>query len=425
MLSLGKLKFSDMDSPNVKITLKTSKHNKFDDPKKRKDEIIRLNKLYFLKKLFDLFHKYSNMFFELNKFVSQLDFIKSSAKVAIKFGYTKPNLINKKYGYIKAEKLRHPIIERLVNYEYVPHNVELGNTLKGMMIYGLNACGKSSYMKAIGLAIILAQSGMYVPCEHIELSPYDSLYTRITGDDNIFRGLSSFSLEMVELNAILKRANNKTLVIGDEVCRGTEHISGNALVASSLITLSKSEASFIFASHLHEIMNFDEIKELKNVKAFHISVTYDDKTQSLIFDRQMKEGSGNQIYGVTVAQHIIQDKNFIDLAIKFRNKLTSSNPGILSGKTSKYNNNVVVYECHLCGSTDKVCHISNLETHHINFQKDCENGLVKNKKHLSKNSEANLVVLCNECHDKIHAGKIILDKYVMTSKGRTLLVNEK
>ena len=420
----SKLKFSDLTSSNIKITLKTSKQNKFDDPKKRKDEIIKLNKIYFLKELSVIFNEFSQIFLELNNFVSQIDFIKSSAKTAIKFGYSKPTLINKKYGYIKATKLRHPIIERLVNHEYIPHDVDLGNNLKGMMIYGLNACGKSSYMKAIGLAIIMAQSGMYVPCEYIELSPYDSLYTRITGDDNIFRGLSSFSLEMVELNAILKRANDKTLVIGDEVCRGTEHISGNALVASALITLSKSGASFIFASHLHEIMNFDEIKELNNVKAFHISVKYDDSTQSLIFDRQMKEGSGNQIYGVAVAQHIIQDKNFIDLAIKFRNKLTNSNEGILSGKTSKFNSNVVVYECHICGSTDKVCHISNLETHHINFQKDCVNGIVKNKKHLRKNDEANLVVLCNECHDKIHAGKIVLDKYVMTSKGRTLLINQ-
>lgn len=420
----SKLKFSDMNSPNVKITLKSSFKNNLDDPKKRKDEIVRLNKHYFLLELDNLFKKFSKMFLECNKFVSVIDFIKSSAKVSIKYGYSRPQLVDKKYGFIKATKIRHPIIERLINYEYIPHDIELGKDLKGIMIYGLNSSGKSSIMKAIGLSIILAQSGMFVPCEHMTLSPYESLYTRITGDDNIFRGLSSFSLEMVELNAILKRANEKTLVIGDEVCRGTEHISGNALVASALITLSNSQASFIFASHLHEIMDFEEIKELKNVKAFHISVKYDEKLKSLIFDRQMKEGSGEQIYGVTVAQYIIQDKNFIDLAVKFRNKLTNSYEGILSGKTSKYNKKVIVYECHLCGSKDKSCHISNLETHHINFQKDCEKGLVKNKKHLTKNSEANLVVLCNECHDKIHNGKIVLDKYVMSSEGKTLLIKE-
>lgn len=414
----AKIKFSDMNSSNVKITLKLSKQNKFDDPKKRKDEIIRLNKHYFLCELVTLFKKFSGVFLECNKFVSGVDFIKSSAKVAMKFGYSRPNLVEKKEGYIKANKLRHPIIERLISHEYIPHDVELGKKLKGMMIYGLNSAGKSSIMKAIGLAVILAQSGMYVPCEYIELAPYDSLYTRITGDDNIFRGLSSFSLEMVELNAILKRANQKTLVIGDEVCRGTEHISGNALVASAIITLSNLGSSFIFASHLHEIMNFDEIKELKNVKAFHISVKYDEKTHALIFDRQMKEGSGEQIYGVMVAQHIIQDKNFIDLAVKFRNKLTGSHNGLLSGKTSSYNNNVIIHKCHFCESKD------NLEVHHINFRKDCENGIVKNKKHLTENAEANLVVLCEKCHDKIHAGKIVVDKYIMTSEGKTLLVKD-
>lgn len=425
---VSKLKFSDMNSANIKITLKTTKQNKFDDPKIRKDEIIKLNKLYYLSQLVNIFNKFSKIFLECNKFVSEVDFIKSAAKVALKFGYSRPTLVEKNFGYINAKKLRHPIIERLINYEYVPHDVELGENLKGMMIYGQNGVGKSSCMKAIGLAIILAQSGMFVPCEQIELSPYEALYTRITGDDNIFRGLSSFTLEMVELNAILKRANSKTLVIGDEVCRGTEHISGNALVASALITLSNSNASFIFASHLHEIMKFDEIRALKNVKAFHISVKYNEKTGVLIFDRELKDGCGDQIYGVTVAQHIIQDKDFIDLAIKFRNKLTNSYEGMLSGKTSKYNNKVIISECHLCGSSDKVCHISNLETHHINFQKDCEpgtTGLVKGKKHLSKNSEANLVVLCNICHDKIHEGKIILDKYVMSSEGKTLLIKEK
>jgi 5-methylcytosine-specific restriction endonuclease McrA len=166
-------------------------------------------------------------------------------------------------------------------------------------------------------------------------------------------------------------------------------------------------------------MDFDEIKELTNVKAFHLSVKYDDKTKTLIFDRQMKEGSGEQIYGVTVAQYIVQDKEFIDLAIKFRNKLTNTYAGLTSGKKSRYNSNVLVDECKICGGKE------NLESHHINFQKDCENGLVKNKPHLAKNSEANLIVLCETCHDNIHNGTLILDKYVMSSNGKTILVKDK
>lgn len=416
------LNFLEMTTNNVKITLKSSNSDKSDikstDPKKIRDSIIRLNKEYFLSHLSILFLKFSNMFVELNKFISIIDFVKSNAKTAVMYGYSRPTLVSKKYGWINATKLRHPIVERLISHEYVPHDVNLGKDLKGMMIYGLNSAGKSIFMKSLGLAVIMAQSGLFVPCEKMELSPYNSLYTRITGDDNIFRGLSSFTLEMLELNAILKRANNKTMVIGDEVCRGTEHISGNALVASTLMTLSESKSTFIFASHLHEIMNLDEIKQLHNLKAFHISVSYDEKSKTLIFDRQMKEGSGEQIYGVTVAQYIIQDKNFIDLAIKFRNKLTGSYEGLTSGKTSRYNSNVLIDECKLCGSK------KGLESHHINFQKDCVDGLVKNKKHLLKNSEANLIVLCSKCHDSIHSGNIFLDKYVASSKEKTILIKD-
>jgi DNA mismatch repair protein MutS len=339
------------------------------------------------------------------------------------YGYKRPTIIQKEFGYINAKKMRHPIIERIIDYEYVPHDIELGNeALKGIMLFGLNSCGKSSCMKSLGLNVVLAQSGLFVPAEKLELSPYQSLFTRITGDDNIFRGLSSFTLEMVEVNAILKRANEHTLVIGDEVCRGTEHISGNAIVATTILNLAETKSSFIFATHLHEIMNIKRIKELDNVKPFHLSVKYDDKTKSLIYDRQMKEGSGDSVYGITVAQYIIQDKKFIDTALEIKNELLESFDTMISGKVSKYNTNVLIYECNLCGKKDKNSHLSHLETHHINFQKDCEKGLVKGKQHLKKNQEANLIVLCNECHDKIHSGKIKINGYTMTSKGKTAIV---
>jgi DNA mismatch repair protein MutS len=339
------------------------------------------------------------------------------------YGYAKPTILKKDFGYVSVKQLRHPIVERLIDYEYVPHDIELGNdNLKGILLYGLNSSGKSTNMKAIGLGIIMAQSGMFVPAQKFTFSPYRSLYTRITGDDNIFRGLSSFTLEMVEVNAILKRADEHTLVIGDEVCRGTEHISGNAIVATTILKLAEAESSFIFATHLHEITTLQEIKKLNNVKAFHLNVSYDEKTKSLVYDRKMKEGSGEQIYGITVARYIIQDKDFIDQALKIKNELLDSHDTIISGKTSNYNKNVYVYECHLCGKKDKKSHLSTLETHHINFQKDCEKGLVKEKQHLKKNQEANLVVLCTECHDKIHEGKIKLNGYVMTSKGKSIVI---
>jgi DNA mismatch repair protein MutS len=415
------LNFVEMLTENFKITLKMTNIHNFDDPKKRKDAITRLSKKYFLNELVNIYNIFSDVFIQCNKFIAIIDFIKSSAKTALAYGYSKPVLVDKSYSFVEIKKIRHPIVERIINYEYIPHDFELGKkNNKGMIIYGINSAGKSCFMKAIGLSVIMAQIGQYVPCESMILSPYSSLYTRITGDDNIFRGLSSFSLEMVELNAILKRSTKNTLIIGDEVCKGTEITSATAILSATLITLSKLKTSFVFASHFHNIMEFSEIQELENVHAFHLSVEFDKEKNILLFDRKLKKGVGEKIYGVTIAQYIIQNENFIDLAIKFRNKITNSCDGILSGKTSKYNSNVVIYKCHICDSQEKTLHVSNLEVHHINFQKDCHDGLVKDKKYIQKNSEQNLTVLCVECHDKIHSGKIMIDKMVMTSKGRQL-----
>jgi len=283
----------------------------------------------------------------------------------------------------------------------------------------------SVLMKSIGVSIIMAQAGLYVPAKSFEYSPYKSLYTRITGNDNIFKGLSSFALEMMELNSIIKRSDCNTLVIGDEICKGTEHISGISLVASAITSLSKSDVSFIFATHLHEISTLDEITTLTNTKSYHLKVDYDVANDRLIYDRSLHDGFGEMVYGITVARYIIKDKQFIDTANSIKNKLLNKYDSVISGKTSTYNKDVYVYECQLCGQKDETSHISPLETHHVKFQKECKEGFSIEKPHIKKNQQCNLIVLCNDCHDKIHAGKIFLDKYVLTSNGKSILMSNK
>ena len=136
--------------------------------------------------------------------------------------------------------MRHPIVEKLsTDTTYIPHNIELGyeTDQNGILLYGINSSGKSTLMKSIGLNVILAQIGYFVSCSHFEFSPYNSLFTRISGNDNLFRGLSSFMVEMMELMAILKRNNNNTLVIADEICRGTEEKSANIIVSYMYVLL--------------------------------------------------------------------------------------------------------------------------------------------------------------------------------------------
>jgi len=430
-LRVKDLEFKELPKGNTKIFCEELNRLSNEVIKLRYD-ISTIIKDEYVKLLKDFHDKYNDLFKKLTTFIGTLDILKSNAKTAKLYNYTKPTILENKNGYIKALQLRHPIVERIkTDVEYIPHDVELGknkseNYIDGMLVFGINSAGKSVFMKAVGISVIMAQCGMYVPAVSFEYTPYNSLFARISGNDNLFKGLSSFALEMVELRAILKRTGPYTLVIGDEICRGTEHISGNALVSATIIQLSKTGSSFIFATHLHEIPKMKRIQELKNVKSFHLTVEYDKKNNILIFDRILKEGSGEPIYGITVANYLIHDSEFMKLAQEIKNDILCLPNDILPDKKSRYNSKVYIYDCSICNK--KIHNPENLngeyDTHHINFQKDCENGFVKNKPHVLMNSEANLLILCKECHHKVHNNKIKIKKFMDTSIGRKLDINK-
>lgn len=370
-----------------------------------------------------IFDKYNDCFRIFNKFITKIDYIKSNAKTAILYNYTKPEILGDyKNGQscINCKGLRHPLVERIrTNVEYVPHDISLGNSgqdnyINGMLVYGLNASGKSTLMKAIGCSIIMAQAGMYVPATSFKYVPYTGLYARISGNDNIYKNLSSYTLEMTELRAILRRTNKNTLVIGDEICRGTEHKSANAIVSAGLIKLTESECSFIFATHLHEIPNMEKIKQLDRMKTFHLTVKHDRESNLLVYDRKLKEGPGYSDYGILVAQFIINDDDFISLAKEIKRGM-DNNKEILPDKQSKYNKDVYMNECQVCHEK-----YEELDTHHINYQKDCKNKFVKNKPHLPMNNEANLANLCKKCHRNEHNGELNIKGYLDTSNGPIL-----
>lgn len=382
-----------------------------------------------LKEYTRIYAKYGNMLNIVTEFVAEIDVLKSSAKVAKLYNYCKPTISVSDNGFIRCKQLRHAIIERIrTECEYVPHDISLGNSGKknddsidGMLVYGLNSSGKSSLMKAIGLSVIMAQAGMYVPASEYNYSPYTSLFARITGNDNIFKGLSSFTLEMTELRAILARTGPKTLVIGDEVCRGTEHVSGISIVTATLINLAKTGSTFIFATHLHQIAEMNRIKELKNIASYHLTVDYDKEKDQLIFDRILKPGPGEQVYGYIVAKYIIQDTEFMGLVQDIKNELTDTPDKLIGTKTSKYNSKVYVTKCQVCNKKNKSKkNMGFFDTHHINNQKDCKDGFVVNKPHLPMNNKSNLVILCKECHYDVHHDKLEIKGYTDTSNGPKL-----
>lgn len=367
-------------------------------------ELYELINKYYFEFLNSLLLKNDLIKYFINLII-EIDYYNTIIKTSIEYNYTKPIINNSSNCFIDVVNLRHPIVEQIINYEYIPHSLKLGVNFNGIMIYGLNSAGKSVLMKAVGLCVILAQCGFYVPAEQFIFKPFKALYTRITGNDNIYKGLSSYMLEMNELNNIIKRANNETLIIGDEICRGTEHISGNIIVATTILKLLKLKSLFLFATHLHEIMELPSIKNNPLIKAYFLSVKYENG--KLIYDRILKEGVGEKIYGVIVAEQVIKDKEYNDLMSVIKKEVFD----IKDLKFSNYNKKLIMDCCEYCGSK------KNLNTHHIHFQKNCENGFSKNNSSVKKNGINNLIVLCDDCHKKLHNGEININTKILTSDG--------
>ena len=160
-----------------------------------------------------------------------IDVCHCKAYNANKYNYCKPKIFDQDYNsisefsqkqesksYVSFKKMRHCLIEHINNKElYVTNDLTIGSIVNGMLLYGTNAVGKTSFIKSIGISIILAQSGMYVPCEEFIYYPYNYLFTRIS-KHNIFKGLSTFA-EMCELRTILKNATKNSIILGDELCR--------------------------------------------------------------------------------------------------------------------------------------------------------------------------------------------------------------
>ena len=203
-----------------------------------------------------------------------------------------------------------------------------------MLLYGTNAVGKTSLIRSIGVSIIMAQTGMYVPCSSFVYKPYTAIYSRILGNDNIFKGLSTFAVEMSELRVILKMADENSLILGDELCSGTETESALSIFVAGLLELNKRESSYIFATHFHEIVSYDEIVSLHKLTQMHMEVRYDRETDSLIYNRKLKEGSGPRIYGLEVCKSLHLDEEFLEKAYEIRNKYYPETRGILSNKQS-------------------------------------------------------------------------------------------
>ncbi len=333
---------------------------------------------------------------KIHDYVAVLDVYLSSAKVANIYGYHRPKLVENTESWVDVKDMRHPLVERINTYEdYVPNDLCLGKDKTGMIITGCNAVGKSTLLRALGVNIVMAQAGMFVPCSSMELSLFKVILTRIEGNDDILRGKSSFIVEMMELKNILERSNNNSIVLADEVCRGTESNSGIAILSSCIIELMNNKIPFMFSTHLHKIKEINEIKMYDNLEFFYLQM--DILQDKIIINRKLKKGFCPEHYGIEVAKFILKNDKFISRAFKIRNQLLGEHNQIVACKVSRYNKDIYMDRCEWKGCNET----KQLHTHHIKHQKNADsNGL--NDGYIYKNQESNLMVLCEKHHKIIH-----------------------
>ena len=342
------------------------------------------------------------------EYVASLDVLQSKTYVAKENRYCRPQIVegnghsfaNNSFAkgdnsFVKAIGIRHCLIEHIQQNEiYVANDVEISSG--GILLYGTNAVGKTSLIRAIGIATILAQCGFFVPCTNFLYKPYRSFYTRILGNDNLYKGLSTFGVEMSELRVILKNADQHSLILGDELCSGTETQSALSIFVAGLMKLHEQKSSFLFATHFHEIVDYEEIKAMERLALKHMAVHYDRELDCLVYDRLLKDGPGDNMYGLEVCKSLHLPTEFLDKAFEIRNKYFPEKAGTLDQKTSHYNAKKVRSLCELCQK------VLSTEIHHLEMQQNAdEDGFIKGTA-IHKNHKANLMALCEECHLKQH-----------------------
>jgi len=370
-----------------------------------------LNQLYWNQIMNELYNEYNQDLQKLHQFISDLDVSSTIAKISIQNNYCKPTLIENDKSCLIAQDIRHPIVERIAtDTEYITNDVILGkDNHDGILLFGTNACGKSTLMKAIGLNVILAQAGFYVPCQSFKYKPYTKIFTRILSNDNIFRSQSSFAVEIMELSSIFQLSDENSLILGDELCSGTETKSAISIVSKSLDILSKKRSSYIITSHLHQLNEVSIVKSISNLHIYHLKIIYDNNV--LTYDRKLSNGSGPAIYGLKVCEAMGLSDDFIRGSNEILKELTEQSTSIINTKTSNYNKDVFMDECKVCGSMSE-------ETHHIKEQCSADdNGMID---HYHKNKKHNLVSLCKKCHSKVTYGNLIIHGWKETSRGRQL-----
>ena len=259
------------------------------------EKIIKLEYELFIE-IKDQTKKYIKKLQDIAKIISEIDVMQSFSTVAEKNNYKRPILTNKKE--LKIKNSRHPVMEKVVKENYVPNDINLNEKKYINLITGPNMAGKSTYMRQTAILVIMAQMGSFIPADEAIIPIFDSIYTRIGASDDLVSGESTFMVEMKEAKEAVVNATERSLVLFDELGRGTATFDGMSL-AQALIEYihTNVKCMTLFSTHYHELIDLENT--LQNLKNVHVSAH--EENGQITFLHKIKDGAIDKSYGIHVA----------------------------------------------------------------------------------------------------------------------------
>lgn len=234
---------------------------------------------------------------EVAKVISEIDVLQSFATVTEENNYVRPTIVEERT--LKILDDRHPVVEKVIDGEFVPNDIVMDHNTNILLITGPNMAGKSTYMRQVAITVIMAQMGCFVPAREAILPIFDHIFTRIGASDDLVSGESTFMVEMMEANYAISNATEKSLILFDELGRGTATFDGMALAQSIIEYIhNKIKAKTFFSTHYHELTDLETT--LTGVKNIHVSAL--EENGNIIFLHKIKEGSVDKSYGIHVAK---------------------------------------------------------------------------------------------------------------------------
>lgn len=251
--------------------------------------------------------------------VSQVDVLQAFATVSEINNYKRPNFVENK---LEIKNGRHPVIEEVMrDGTFVPNDVSLDNSKNILLITGPNMSGKSTYMRQLALTVIMGQIGCFVPCDEADLILFDQIFTRIGAADDLVSGQSTFMVEMLEANHAIANATDKSLILLDEIGRGTSTYDGMALAQAIVEYIHNNiRAKTLFSTHYHELTALED--SLPNLKNIHVRA--EEYEGNVVFLHQIKDGAADESYGIHVAKLAELPEALIERASSILQQLESN-----------------------------------------------------------------------------------------------------